>query len=116
MTNSPYRQRPLKGTDLIEIQRSNLRALLRHLHRELGSWILVAHKLGFRRSFILAFCDGTEPGNMALARSIARAVGLTLDDALVGKAPPRKAPSLVLVASPKAPKSPKGSRRKGGAS
>jgi len=113
MTNSPYRQRPLKGTDLIEIQRSNLRALLRHLHREQGSWIAVAHKLGFRRSFILAFCDGTEPGNMALARSIARAVGLSLDDALMGKAPPRKAPSLVLV---KAPKSPKGSRRKGGAS
>ncbi|MDI3291019.1 hypothetical protein [Polyangium sp. 15x6] len=96
-----------RRSDLIEIQRSNLRALLRHLHREHGTWIAVAHKLGFRRSFVLAFCDGTELGNMALARSIARAVGLSLDDALAGKAPPRKAPALVLVAPPK---------RKGGAS
>ncbi|MDC0743120.1 hypothetical protein [Polyangium mundeleinium] len=55
----------------------------------------------------LAFLDGTNPGNMALARSIARAVGLSLDDALAGKAPPRKAPALSLVTPPK---------RKGGAS
>ncbi|TKC89172.1 hypothetical protein [Polyangium fumosum] len=98
---------PLYPGGLVEIQRANLRALLRHLHRELGSWILVAHKVGFHRSVVLAFCDGSEPGNMALARSIARAVGLSLDDALAGKAPPRKAPALVLVSSP---------RRKGGAS
>lgn len=98
---------PLYPGGLVEIQRANLRALLRHLHRELGSWILVAHRVGFRRSVVLAFCDGTNPGNMALARSIARAVGLSLDDALAGKAPPRKAPALVLVASPK---------RKGGVS
>ncbi|MRG92821.1 hypothetical protein [Polyangium spumosum] len=98
---------PLYPGGLVEIQRANLRALLRHLHRELGSWILVAHKIGFRRYVVLAFCDGTNPGNMALARSISRAVGLTLDDALAGKAPPRKAPVLSLVASPK---------RKGGAS
>ncbi|TKD08961.1 hypothetical protein [Polyangium fumosum] len=107
MAASRFRDRPLRGSDLIEIQRANLRALLRHLHREHGTWIAVAHQLGFRRSFVLAFCDGTEPGNMALARSIARAVGLSLDDALAGKAPPRKAPALVLVAAP---------RRKGGAS
>ncbi|MDC0745352.1 hypothetical protein [Polyangium mundeleinium] len=107
MMASDHRDRPLRGSDLIEIQRANLRALLRHLHRELGSWILVAHKVGFRRSVVLAFCDGTEPGNMALARSIARAVGLSLDDALAGKAPPRKAPALSLVTPPK---------RKGGAS
>ncbi|MDC3979795.1 hypothetical protein [Polyangium jinanense] len=56
---------------------------------------------------MLAFMDGTEPGHMALARSIARAVGLTVEDALSGKAPPRKAPALVLVTPPK---------RKGGAS
>ncbi|MDI1437060.1 hypothetical protein [Polyangium sorediatum] len=107
MAASRFRARPLRGTDLIEIQRSNLRALLRHLHREQGTWIAVAHKLGFRRSFVLAFCDGTEPGNIALARSIARAVGLSLDDALAGRAPPRKAPALSLVTLPK---------RKGGAS
>ncbi|TKD05106.1 hypothetical protein [Polyangium fumosum] len=98
---------PLYPGGLLEIQRANLRALLRHLHRELGSWILVAHKVGFRRAVVLGFCDGTNPGNMALARSIARAVGLTVEDALAGKAPPRKAPALMLVASP---------RRKGGAS
>ncbi len=107
MMTSRYRDRPLRGTDLIEIQRANLRALLRHLHREQGSWVRVAHTLGYRRSVIVGFFDGVEPGNMALARSIARAVGLSLEDALAGKAPPRKAPSLVLVASPK---------RKGGAS
>jgi len=107
MAASKYRVRPLRGSDLIEIQRSNLRALLRHLHREHGTWIAVAHLLGFRRAVVLAFCDGTEPGNMALARSIARAVGLSLDDALAGKAPPRKVPALSLVTPPK---------RKGGAS
>ncbi|MRG92545.1 hypothetical protein [Polyangium spumosum] len=98
---------PLYPGGLVEIQRSNLRALLRHLHREHGTWTKVAHLVSFRRAVVLAFCDGTNPGNMALARSIARAVGLSLDDALAGKAPPRKAPALVLVSSP---------RRKGGAS
>ena len=96
-----------RRSDLIEIQRANLRALLRHLHREQGSWVRVAHTLGYRRAVVLGFFDGTEPGNMALARSIARAVGLSLDDALTGKAPPRKAPALSLVTPPK---------RKGGAS
>ncbi|TKD10456.1 hypothetical protein [Polyangium fumosum] len=96
-----------RHSDLIEIQRANLRALLRHLHREQGSWVRVAHTLGYRRAVVVGFFDGTEPGNMALARSIARAVGLSVDDALAGKAPPRKAPALTLVASP---------RRKGGAS
>ncbi|MDC0742610.1 hypothetical protein [Polyangium mundeleinium] len=107
MAASRFRDRPLRGADLIEIQRSNLRALLRHLHREHGTWTKVAHLVSFRRSFVLAFCDGSEPGNIALARSIARAVGLSVDDALAGKAPPRKAPALSLVTPPK---------RKGGAS
>ncbi|MDI1445770.1 hypothetical protein QHF85_17060 [Polyangium sp. 6x1] len=40
-----------------------------------GTWTKVAHLLRFRRSVDLAFLDGTNPGNMALARSIARAVG-----------------------------------------
>ena len=98
---------PLYPGGLLEIQRANLRALLRHLFREHGTWIAVAHAVSHRRSVVLAFLDGTEPGNMALARSIARAVGLSLDDALAGKAPPRKAPALSLVAPPK---------RKGGTS
>ena len=96
-----------RRSDLIEIQRANLRALLRHLHREQGSWVRVAHTLGYRRAVVVGFFDGSEPGNMALARSIARVVGLSLDDALAGKAPPRKAPALVLITPPK---------RKGGAS
>lgn len=99
--SSRYRVRPLKGSDLIELQRANLRALLRHLFREEGTWIRVARKLSARRAFVLAFMDGIEPGNRAFARSIARAVGLSLDDALIGKAPPRKAPALVLVVAPK---------------
>ncbi|MRG94205.1 hypothetical protein GF068_20100 [Polyangium spumosum] len=98
---------PLYPGGLIEIQRANLRALLRHLFREKGTWIAVAHAVSFRRSVVLAFMDGIEPGHMALARSIARTVGLSLDDALTGKASPRKAPALVLVTPPK---------RKGGAS
>ena len=107
MMTSRFRDRPLRGSDLIELQRANLRALLRHLFREHGTWTKVAHLVSFRRAVVVGFFDGTEPGNMALARSIARAVGLSLDDALGGKAPPRKAPALVLVTSPK---------RKGGAS
>lgn len=98
---SRYRERPLRGLDLIEIQRANLRALLRHLYREQGSWVRVAHTVGYRRSVVVGFIDGIEPGNMALARSIARAVDLPVEDALAGKAPPRKAPQLVLVMSPK---------------
>jgi len=81
---SPYRARPLRGTDLIEMQRGNLRALLRQLHREMGSWVRVAHSLGFRRSSVVGFFDGSEPGNMALARSIARAANLTIEAALDG--------------------------------
>ena len=94
--------------DMNEMERSNLRALVRHLFREQGTWIRVARLLGYRRSAVLAFMDGLEPGNRALARCIARAVGLSLDDALIGKAPPRKAPVLVIVAPPKAPKRKRG--------
>jgi len=84
MTSSPYRVRPYRGTDLIEMERGNLRALLRQLRREHGSWVRVAHSLGFRRSTVVGFFDGVEPGNMALARSIARATKLSLEDALGG--------------------------------
>jgi hypothetical protein len=104
---SSERRRPPR-LPLNEMQRANLRALVRHLFREQGTWIRVARVLGYRRSAVLAFMDGIEPGNRALARCIARALGLSLDEALIGKAPPRKAPVLVIVAPLKARK------RKGG--
>ncbi|MBK9265400.1 MAG: hypothetical protein IPM54_37145 [Polyangiaceae bacterium] len=84
MSTSPYRQRPLKGRDLNEMQRSNLRALLRQMRREHGSWIVIARLLRIRRSTIKAFFDGDEPGNMALARGIAAASELELHTALAG--------------------------------
>lgn len=83
MMTSPYRTRPLKGRDLNEMQRANLRALLRQLHREY-SWITIARLLGFRRAYIRDFFDGNEPGSMALARGIAAASELDLDVALQG--------------------------------
>lgn len=80
---SPYRTRPLKGRDLNEMQRANLRALLRQLRREY-SWITIARLIGFRRTYIRDFFDGDEPGNIALARGIAAATELDLDVALAG--------------------------------
>lgn len=100
---SHERRRPPRRPDLTEIQRANLRALVKHLFRELGTWIRVARAIGYRRSYVLAFQDGIEPGTRAFARKIARAVSLTLDAALLGKAPPRKIPVLVIV-DPLAPK------------
>lgn len=84
MNASPYRQRPHRGTDLNEMQRANLRALLRQLRREY-SWITIARLLGFRRAYIRDFFDGIEPGGMALARGIAAASELDLDVALAGE-------------------------------
>lgn len=83
-STSPYRVRPLRGTDLVEMQRSNLRALLRQLRREQGSWVRVARLLRMRRSSIKGFFDDVEPGNKALARAIATATKLDLDVALAG--------------------------------
>jgi len=85
MMTSPYRARPHRGTDLVEMQRSNLRALLRQMRREQGSWVRVARLLGIRRASVKGFFDGDEPGNMALARSIATATNLDLDVALAGE-------------------------------
>ncbi len=84
MMTTEYRARPLRGTDLLEMQRSNLRALLRQLRREHGSWIRVARALRMRRSSVKGFFDDVEPGNMALARAIATATKLDLDVALAG--------------------------------
>jgi hypothetical protein len=84
MMSTDYRARPLRGTDLVEMQRSNLRALLRQRHRELGSWVAIARLLRIRRSSVKGFFDGDEPGNMALARGIAAASELDLDVALAG--------------------------------
>lgn len=84
MNTSPHRARPLRGTDLVEMQRSNLRALLRQMRREQGSWIRVARALGMRRSFVKGFFDDVEPGNIALARAIATATKLDLDVVLAG--------------------------------
>lgn len=85
MTSSPYRARPLRGTDLTEMQRGNLRVLLRQLHRELGSWVRVAHAVGARREVVKGFFDGAEPGHCALARGVASAAKLDLDVALSGR-------------------------------
>lgn len=85
MNASPYRARPHRGTDLVEMQRSNLRALLRQMRREHGSWVRVARALRMRRSSVKGFFDGDEPGNMALARSIAAATNLELETALDGR-------------------------------
>ncbi|MBK9259819.1 MAG: hypothetical protein IPM54_08275 [Polyangiaceae bacterium] len=84
MMTSPYRSRPLKGRDLNEMQRANLRALVRQLRREY-SWITIARLLGFRRAYIRDFFDGNEPGSMALARGISAASELDLDVALDGR-------------------------------
>jgi hypothetical protein len=84
MMTSSYRVRPLRGLDLNEMQRANLRALLRQLRRE-HSWTVIAQLLSFRRAYIRDFFDGIEPGNMALARGIAAASELDLDVALDGR-------------------------------
>lgn len=84
MNASPYRTRPSKGRDLNEMQRANLRALLRQMRREHGSWIVIARLLRMRRSTIKGFFDNVESGNMALARGIAAASELDLDIALDG--------------------------------
>lgn len=70
---------------LTEMDRANLRALCRVLYRRHGTWIAVAHRLAFRRETIVRFVGMTFSGNMALARTIARACGLTVEEALDGR-------------------------------
>lgn len=85
MNASPYRQRPNRGKDMTIMQRSNVRVLLRVLYREHGSWIHVARKLRIRRASIEGFYHDDEPGNLALARAVAKAAKLDLDVALDGR-------------------------------
>jgi hypothetical protein len=77
--------RPLHRGELFELQRSNLRALLRQLYREKRTWLAVTNSLGIRRSIVRAFMDGKNPGDMTLAQRVALASGLDLDVALAGR-------------------------------
>jgi len=86
-----YIPKPARPEGLIEIDRANLRALLRHLHREHGSWVRVARAVSYSRRVVVAFYRGEHKGNTTLARGIAKACGLSFEDAIAGKAPPRKA-------------------------
>jgi hypothetical protein len=85
MMTSQYRTRPHRGTDLNEMQRSNVRVLLRVLYRIHGSWIAVARVTRIRRKSIEGFYHDDEPGNLALARAVAKATNLELDVALDGR-------------------------------
>lgn len=78
-------KRDLRPDGLTEMDRANLRALCRVLYRRHGTWIEVAHLLAFRRETIVRFVGMTHPGHMALARTIARACGLDIEDALDGR-------------------------------
>ncbi|MBK9263654.1 MAG: hypothetical protein IPM54_28095 [Polyangiaceae bacterium] len=85
MNTSPYRARPHRGKDMTEMQRSQVRVLLRVLYRIHGSWIAVARVTRIRRKSIEGFYHDDEPGNLALARAVAKATGLALDVALDGR-------------------------------
>lgn len=80
-----YGDRGPRPEGLTEMDRANLRALCRVLYRRHGTWIAVAHKLAFRRETVVRFVGQTFSGNMALARTIARACGLTVEEALDGR-------------------------------
>lgn len=85
MNTSTYRQRPHRGKDLTEMQRSSVRVLLRVLYRIHGSWIAVARVTRVRRKSIEGFYHDDEPGNLALARAVAKATSLELETALDGR-------------------------------
>ncbi len=93
----------MRRDELNELRRANLRALLRRLHERLESWVAVAHVVGFRRAVVVTFFRGEHEGNMALARGIARAAGLSLEDALAGKPIPGASLRDVPTASPRRP-------------
>jgi hypothetical protein len=67
------------------MQRSNLCVLLRVLYREHGSWIGVARALRMRRTSVESFYYDERPGNLAIARAIAKATALDLEVALDGR-------------------------------
>lgn len=85
MNTSPYRVRPHRGKDMTEMQRSNVRVLLRVLYRLHGSWIAVSRVTRIRRKSIEGFYHDGESGNLALARAVAKATDLDLDVALEGR-------------------------------
>lgn len=85
MKRTTRNPRPLYRGGLIELQRSNLRALLRQLYREKRTWLAVTNLTGIRCSIVRAFLNGKNPGNVALAQRIAMASGLDLDVALAGQ-------------------------------
>ncbi len=84
MIRTSRTSRSLYRGGLIELQRSNLRALLRQLHREKRSWFAVTNAVRIRRSIVGAFMTGKNPGDMTLAENVAAASGLDLDVALAG--------------------------------
>jgi hypothetical protein len=82
-----YTPKPPRPEGLIAIDRANLRALLRHLYREHGSWVRVARAVSYRRAVVVAFSRDEHEGNTTLARGIAKACGLSYEDAIAGIAP-----------------------------
>ena len=80
-----YGDRGPRPDGLTEMDRRNLRALLLTMFRREGTWIKVAHLLAFRRETVKGFYDGKNEGGIALARTIARAVDLSIEDALDGR-------------------------------
>lgn len=80
-----YGDRGPRPDGLNEMDRANLRAILRAMHRKHGTWIAVAHLVSFRRDTVVRFVGQTYSGHMALARAVARAVGLTVEEAIEGR-------------------------------
>lgn len=85
MTSPSVRQPVRRCNGFTVMQRDNLCVLLRVLYREHGSWIGVARVLCMRRKSVEAFYYDERPGNLALARAIAKATNLELETALEGR-------------------------------
>ena len=83
MSTSTVRQPARKGFTVM--QRTNLCVLLRQLYREHGSWISVARAVRMRLASIEPFYYDEKPGNLALARAIAKATKLDLETSLDGR-------------------------------
>ena len=86
MSATSSRTRPrARRNGLSVMAESNLRVLLRQLYREHGSWIGVARVLRMRRASVESFYYDERSGSLALARAVAKAVGLDLQVALEGR-------------------------------
>lgn len=85
MTSPSTRSPRAHRNGLSVMAESNLRVLLRQLYREQDSWIGVARALRMRRTTVESFYYDERPGNIALARTIAKATGLELETALDGR-------------------------------